>query len=263
MVLEQGKSGIMTRILAILGGLLAVVCVSAGATDASRYDIIVKRQPFWNPPPPPKPRVIAKKTVTPARTKSFVDNIRMCGITERDGKITVGFVMSGGRGRSRTQKSYYLAVGETEDEIQVVRADPRQEKALLRKGSEEGWISMSGASPAEKAPTSFADIAARRRVPSPAVRSAAKVPVPKPTTSYRELLKRRQEERARRLKEEQEKKQQEQESQITGEALEKHLSDYNMKLIRAKGKLGPPLPIQLTPEQDDQLVKEGVLPARE
>ena len=32
-----------------------------------------------------------------------------------------------------------------------------------------------------------------------------------------------------------------------------------MDLIRAGGTLGPPLPIQLTKEMDDQLVREGVL----
>ena len=39
--------------------------------------------------------------------------------------------------------------------------------------------------------------------------------------------------------------------------LEKHLREYNLEAIR-KGL--PALPIQLTPEEDDQLVKEGVLP---
>jgi hypothetical protein len=43
----------------------------------------------------------------------------------------------------------------------------------------------------------------------------------------------------------------------TGEALKKHLQDYNMEIIR-KGL--PPLPIPLTPEQDRQLVEEGILP---
>jgi len=34
----------------------------------------------------------------------------------------------------------------------------------------------------------------------------------------------------------------------------------NMELIRAQGSKGPPLPLQLTPEDDAQLVSEGVLP---
>ncbi|MEM7395303.1 MAG: hypothetical protein AAF492_23470, partial [Verrucomicrobiota bacterium] len=43
----------------------------------------------------------------------------------------------------------------------------------------------------------------------------------------------------------------------TGEELKKHLQDYNMQVIR-QGL--PPLPIALTPDQDSQLVDEGVLP---
>ena len=42
--------------------------------------------------------------------------------------------------------------------------------------------------------------------------------------------------------------------------VEKRLREYQMNLIR-KGMT--PLPIQLTPEMDAQLVKEGVLPAVE
>jgi hypothetical protein len=47
---------------------------------------------------------------------------------------------------------------------------------------------------------------------------------------------------------------------LTGEALQNHLEQYQMDLIRAGGEKGPPLPMELTPEMDDQLVKEGVLP---
>jgi hypothetical protein len=42
--------------------------------------------------------------------------------------------------------------------------------------------------------------------------------------------------------------------------LQNHLEQYQMDLIRAGGEKGPPLPMELTPEMDDQLVKEGVLP---
>ena len=43
----------------------------------------------------------------------------------------------------------------------------------------------------------------------------------------------------------------------TGEELEKHLQDYQMEVIR-QGL--PPLPVQLTPDRDAQLVSEGFLP---
>ena len=44
---------------------------------------------------------------------------------------------------------------------------------------------------------------------------------------------------------------------LTGEELEKHLQDYQMEVIR-QGM--PPLPVQLSPDRDAQLVAEGFLP---
>ena len=42
--------------------------------------------------------------------------------------------------------------------------------------------------------------------------------------------------------------------------LQQKLQDYQMELIRSGGQLGPPLPMELTPAMDAQLVNEGVLP---
>ena len=44
----------------------------------------------------------------------------------------------------------------------------------------------------------------------------------------------------------------------SGEELERHLQNYQMEVIR-QGL--PPLPVQLSPERDAQLVEEGFLPA--
>ena len=49
----------------------------------------------------------------------------------------------------------------------------------------------------------------------------------------------------------------------TKEEWKEHFKEYQMELIRKKGKAGPALPIPLTKEMDDQLVKEGVLSPRE
>ena len=72
-------------------------------------------------------------------------------------------------------------------------------------------------------------------------------------------------ERVRRKLEIQEIKRKEAEAgpAMKGEELQKHLKQYQMDLIRAQGELGPALPLELTPEEDDQLVKEGFLPAQE
>jgi hypothetical protein len=70
------------------------------------------------------------------------------------------------------------------------------------------------------------------------------------------------EERLRKRREilEERRRQSELQSQAGPEALKAQLQEHQMELIRAKGKLGPPLPMTLTKEMDDQLVSEGVLP---
>jgi hypothetical protein len=52
-------------------------------------------------------------------------------------------------------------------------------------------------------------------------------------------------------------------SKLSSVELQRKLQEYQMNLIRSGGQLGPPLPMQLTPEMDAQLVNEGVLPSAE
>jgi predicted transcriptional regulator len=47
------------------------------------------------------------------------------------------------------------------------------------------------------------------------------------------------------------------------EEMKEFYRQKNLELIRAGGKKGPPLPVALSPEDDAQLVKEGVLPPNE
>jgi hypothetical protein len=125
-----------------------------------------------------------------------------------------------------TKKNYFLYEGDMEDGMELVQADFENEKALLKKGAEEAWMDMNAATVVVSAAPSTGSaagvIAARRN-------AASAPPPPPPKPLY------------------------------TGEALEKHLKDYQMELIRAGGEKGPPLPMELTPEMDDQLVAEGVL----
>ena len=230
--------------------ILLVSTASGAVRDASRYDVIVSRNIFWNPPKRVVPVRRTPTRPTPLK-RSFVESITMCGITETKNGIRVGFFASTPRvvrGRRTTaQKSYYLFVGEKEDEIEVISADFAEEKAQLRKGTETGWIYMnkpagvSGSTSIAPAPGPVV------RRPAPALR----------TTSYRDIVRRRREAEAKRRAAEMAK------PRLTGEARLKHLQEYNMNLIRAKGEKGPPLPMQLTPEQDAQLVDEGVLSPRE
>lgn len=222
------------RFISIVTVLILAACtVPAAVTpDFSRYEIILKRKPFGELPAPPSPARPARPQPPP-----FVKDLRMCAMTESDFGIRVGFINI----RSRPQKSYFLYVGESEDGIELVDADYDEERALLRKGSEQHWIYMSGKSggSSQPGPTVSKNISSSS--------SSRKL-------SYAQRLRRRREALAERNRRKREM------PRLTGEELTKHLSEYNLELIRAGGEKGPPLPIPLTPEQDAQLVEEGVLP---
>jgi hypothetical protein len=86
-------------------------------------------------------------------------------------------------------------------------------------------------------------------------------PVPNDTVSYAARQRQRMEEARQRLEEARRRAEDERKNQdarvekLTGEALQKHLRDYNLEMIRT-GK-GPPLPIELTHEEVEQLASEG------
>jgi hypothetical protein len=226
--------------------------------DFSRYQIILEREPFGKPPPPPPPpRKRAAPAPPPVVTPPFVRSLRMCAITARssDGKLRVGLIDI----KSKPQKTYLLYVGDTtEDGIELVEADFAEEKALLRKGGEEHWIQLGGESTAATARKGgkglFGGIP---QVPfgSAAHRSKARsnTAANRSTTSYAARLKARREAMAKRRQELAKPK-------LSGGELKSHLQNYQMDLIR-KGM--PPLPMPLTREMDDQLVKEGVLPPQQ
>ena len=206
-----------------------------------RYQAILERQPFGEvkrdtrPTPPPGP-------VAPPFTK----DITMCAITEDDSGIQVGFVNVA----VRPPKNYLLYVGETEDEFTLVRADYTRETALLKKGDKEQWISMAGPVDAGGMATPQAASTPVRRTARTArtVRPKA-TPPKKKRLSYAERLRMRREAVAQRAGTDN--------TVLTGDALKKHLEEYQMNLIR-NGQ--PALPMPLTPEMDAKLVAEGVLP---
>lgn len=202
----------------------------AAATSVSfdRYQVILDRKPFGElvapvalPPPPPPPNEIPK-------------NYRLCSIVKQDdGSIRVGVI------DLRSQKGLTLIPGgPAEGGLQVNRASYEDETAELQLGSEIQLLNLKagtatpishGGQPAAAAPpgappmpspTSYAD---RRRERLLQTHEPAAAPQPK----------------------------------YTGQALQDHLRKYNMEVIR-QGL--PPLPIPLNKEDDDQLVKEGILP---
>jgi hypothetical protein len=254
----------------VLAGFMFVSAAWAEKTDFSRYQVIVDKNLFGEPVPEPPPPSAAVQPPTPP-PRSFVETLRLCGIHDEKNGAWVSFVDVG----VNPNKSSYMQVGEENgDGVKVVEADVVGGRILVRKGDEEKWLGME--QPAAAAPAVGRPIGpigphapGYLRPPPPGPVPAAMVnpsPVAPSSVSIAERLRQRREalERMR--------------TAVTSppppavtaptnavtelSPLEKmkKLREYNMELIKAKGAKGPPLPIQLTDEEDAQLVKEGVLP---
>ncbi len=228
------KSALYTLIL------LAVVATAASAVAAlqqhtfARYEPILERQPFGivTPDAAAGAAGAAEVPVGPPFTK----DLKMCAITEDATGVQVGFVNVA----VNPPKSYLLRVGEMEDYIELVDADYQEEMALLRKNGEEHWISMDGSSGMSGSAPGEGGAGRSEGGQSASSDGSRRL-------SYAERLRRRRAERVREIEP----------PGLQGEDLKKHLESYQMELIR-KGM--PPLPMELTPEMDAQLVSEGVLP---
>ena len=201
-------------------------------SDFSRYQIILERRPFGDAPPSAAELAASAKPAVPVGP-SFIDSLRMCAITDGGGAVRVGFVDI----KQKPLKTYFLFVGESEDGIEVVDANYEEESVTLRKGGEERRLTMSGGASAT-AMTSDPALQGRR--------------ISSSLRSRRTRIKRTREqiEEARRLAIEKKK------PILQGEEYEEHIRQYNLDQIRNGGI---PLPLALTPEEDAQLVSEGVL----
>ena len=215
---------------ALVAGVAAwLVALSADAAPTpfpfERYQVILDRRPFGALPAPE----VNVPVAPPA--DSFAKSLRLSMIIDvNDGEsMKVGFI------DTRSNRSYMLMPGESEDGIEVVSASWKDEEAILRQGSEMALIKIAsgvvqditpgrtiqGGAPQAAARPSWEE---RRRA-----RSAPPPPEPPPQPKF------------------------------TGEELTKHLQDYQLEVIR-QGL--PPLPLPLTPEMDAKLVAEGILPPR-
>lgn len=248
----------------LLAGVVLVSVASSEPVDFSRYQIIIDKNLFGEIVPEVLPAAANQPAVPPQ--KSFVETHRLCGIhDERDG-AWVSFVDVG----INPNESFMIKVGEDNGKgIKVLEADVVGGRALLKKGDEEKWLGM------EQAPASVPPGHRTLGVPPPFVRTqppSAPPPAVNPSpmapssSQMMERLKQRRE-MLERMK-----------SAATSppppavtvptnavtdlspQERMKKLREYNLELIKARGAKGPPLPIQLTDEEDDQLVKEGVLP---
>jgi hypothetical protein len=232
-----------------LAALMASLFVTADAAvtrDFSRYEVILSRMPFGTPSPEPAQSADPPGPPPKPASQSFVRTLRLCALKKSNGGVKVGFIDIS----QKPERSYLMYVGESVDGIEVAEADFIEEKALLRKDGEEYWIYMDGRATDASGEVQIAAAPMAMSVTSRGrVLTRPRTVVP-PDGSYLARLRDRREALAQR-------NEAIRNSPLQGEALEKHLQDYNLDLIR-QGM--PALPIPLTEDQDQQLVQEGFLP---
>lgn len=201
--------------------VFAAANLFAATTGFERYKPIIDKHPFGQEPP-------GEEVVQISMNQSFARQLRLSMLFEGpDGDVRVGII------DTTSNKSYILSPGEeTETGFELVEADLYASEAMLRKGNEVALFKLEGG---KNEPISKREQSSRQ-------------------SSYAErrraLLKKIEERRKQAAEKPPEPK-------LSGEALRKHLEEVQMDAIRT-GK--PPLPMQLTPEMDAQLVSEGVLP---
>ena len=219
----------------LLFALVQVHAAEETTPSFDRYQIILDRKPFGAAPLPDQNTA---SSVPLPPSESFAKTIRMSALLELDdGEMKVGLI------DLKDNESFFLTVGQVEKGVELVSADYEAEEAVLRKGSEMALIKLqSGEIQQITESDRQAKIRQRRKRPTYAERRRAR-------RERRQQRKREQQARAAQAKPA--------EPKFTGEELRKHLEEYQMELIR-QGL--PPLPLPLTPEMDEQLVTEGVLP---
>ncbi len=224
--------------------MLLAFPVYGRVADFSRYEVILNRRPFGEPPPE-TPAAGALPVMT---GPSFADSLRMVALTDSQGDVRVGFVDT----KASPSKTYFLFVGESQDGIEVVSASYEEETVVLRKEGDERVLSMAhgGRVVTAGVPMPGGGMATGAR-PTRLQRvegDAGQGRTPRTLSPGRLSRLAEEQRRAVTLPE------------LHGAVLERHLQEYNVQAIRAGI---PPLPIPLTEAQDAQLVAEGILPPLE
>ena len=104
--------------------------------DFDRYGVILDRKPFGIEA---LPQSLELPKISP--DMSFTAKFKMAAVTRDDhGVIRVGLV------DLKTKQSVMLGVGDSIEGVEVVEADYVRERARLRRPPEDYWVSMSGGS---------------------------------------------------------------------------------------------------------------------
>lgn len=281
-------------------GMWLALCLGAGAQPAppsppgsqfEHYGIIIERKPFGTEA---LPAVAEPPKISP--DKSFTAKYKMAAVTRDDhGVIRVGLV------NIITKQSHMLGMGDSVEGVEVVDADYVKERARLRRDPEDYWVSMSGGSNSyevvtkEQAPQLQAGATA---LPASSAAVAKRSVAGRSSYAARREARLRKELQQLQAIEAQRAKEakttdassvasvragrakpngktepasetaqallrllnNQDHSELAPEEINALLQEYQKELIRT-GQT--PLPIPLTPETDQALVEEGILPAIE
>lgn len=211
--------------------LVLMACAAASGAVApvkpfADYQVILDRKPFGAPPD----RSLEPEPIVPL-SESFAAQMQLSSIyMMEDGNYRVAVV-------DKKDNSYFdLMVGETDASgIELVDVDYDKEEAVLKKGTEVVVLTMRAGSTTQVLSTTEREDRIKQAEAN--------------RLSYAERRRQRMLERQKPVEVPK--------PMYTGEELEKHLQNYQMEVIR-QGL--PPLPVQLTPDRDAQLVAEGFLP---
>lgn len=194
------------------------------------YEVILRRAPFGELAP--EGGAEEEERVVPIQ-ESFAAQMSLVEIKEVKGN---DYLLEVSVVDKKDNHYFTLKIGETDDSgVTLLEADYEMDEAMLKKGNEVVVLSMRAGTAGQ--------------VLSSSELESRKGEMEKKRLSYAERRRLRAEARARPRELPKPK--------YTGEELERKLQESQMESIR-KGM--PPLPVQLTPENDAILVAEGFLP---
>ncbi len=218
--------------------------VESEAYRRARYDVIVDRSPFGE-----DPLVDETKKQEEAAVKALEKDYRLCFLLEsQSGEVRAGFQNK--KATAGDPKSVILMVGESHGPMKLLDIDLENSSARLQYQGREVTFELT------KAPVAAAQASAARPTAPPSRASSS--------SSASSQTQRRFGGGFRRTTPPASEPEETSSPQVSDDEAEQRrqevraaLQEYQMEVLR-QGQ--PPLPVDLTPEQDDQLVAEGVLP---
>jgi len=215
--------------------------------DRTQYAVIVERNIFGEKPKQPEISTEDQARMAKAAQPqiAFSATLKLTMLRRDD---NVGEVCAMEDSKNPAWHAY-LGVGESQDGISIKKIDLDAKGVLLSKdGRDDEWIFLGGASGAALSRASIGAAMPVTPIGGPRsfsrgsrhapIRTANAGPVPSPlpkvTMTPQDM-----------------------------EQMDTHLQEVQKNIIRSGGDIGPVLPVELSKDTDDQLVKEGFLPPPE